>query len=330
MAEKGAYIAELPRQGVVTLQALVKEKEIRPKRTGGTYLLLKLGDRTGEIHAKVWENPEQISSRLDREDVVKVRGTVERYNDRPQLIIQRIRRCEAGEFEEEDFCPSSKQNPYAMWEQLQAHVAGVANPYLRALLDFVLGDPALAASLKAAPGAMSIHHCFRGGLLEHVLSLCCLAERLAEHYPRLDRDLLITGAVLHDIGKTEELGTKGGFRYTNKGQLVGHVALGLEILNQYITQVPEFPVELKSLIQHLMISHHGEIENGALREPMFPEAIALHYLDVLDARLEQAWRLIDQTPASEEWTAYVPSLRRSLYRRCITQQERVAETAGAA
>ncbi|MHB8413225.1 MAG: 3'-5' exoribonuclease YhaM family protein [Candidatus Acidiferrales bacterium] len=330
MAEKGAYIAELPREGVVTLQALVKDKEIRPKRTGGTYLLLKLGDRTGEIDAKVWENPEEISSLFDREDVVKVRGTVERYNDRPQLIIQRIRRCEADEFEEEDFCPSSKQNPGAMWEQLQVHVAGVANPYLRALLDFVLGDPALAESLKAAPGAMSIHHCFREGLLEHVLSLCCLTEKVAEHYPRLDRDLLIAGAVLHDIGKTEELGTKGGFRYTNKGQLVGHVALGLEILNQYIAQVPEFPAELKSLIQHLVISHHGEIENGALREPMFPEAIALHYLDVLDARLEQAWRLIDQTTASEEWTAYVPSLRRPLYRGCITQQERVAETASAA
>lgn len=330
MAEKGAYIAELPRDGVVTLQALVKEKEIRPKRTGGTYLLLKLGDRTGEIDAKVWENPEEISALFDRENVVKVRGTVERYNDRPQLIVQRIRRCGASEFEEEDFCPSSKQNPDAMWKQLQVHVASVANPYLRALLDSVLGDPALAGSLKAAPGAMSIHHCFRGGLLEHVVSLCCLAEKLAEHYPRLDRDLLIAGAILHDIGKIEELGTTAGFRYTNRGQLIGHIALGLEIVNQYITQVPEFPAELKSLIQHLVISHHGEIENGALREPMFPEAMALHYLDGLDARLEQAWRLLDQTPAREEWTAYVPSLKRPLYRRCITQQERVVATASAA
>ena len=145
-------------------------------------------------------------------------------------------------------------------------------------------------------------------------SVCHLAEKVIEHYPRLNRDWLIAGAILHDIGKVEELGTSRRLGYTTRGQLVGHVALGLEILERHVARVEGFPVEIKNMLQHFMVSHHGEMDKGALRRPASPEAIVLHYLD--DARLEQAWRLIDQGPAAEEWTAYVPSLERQLYRWC--------------
>jgi len=141
-------------------------------------------------------------------------------------------------------------------------------------------------------------------------------EVLVQKYPRLNRDWLIAGAVLHDIGKVEELGTSRRLGYTTRGQLVGHVALGLEILERHVVRLEGFPIEIKTMLQHLIVSHHGEIEKGALRAPMFPEALALSIADLLDARLEQAWRLIDQAPAGEEWTAYVPSLERQLYRWC--------------
>ncbi len=245
---------------------------------------------------------------------MKVRGTVELYNGRPQLIVQRIRRCEAGEFQEADFCAASLRNPEEMFTALTSFAESVLNEHVRALLRSVLGDPAIAAALKVAPAAIRIHHACRGGLLEHVLSLCELAEVLVQKYSRLNRDWLIAGAVLHDIGKVEELGSSRRLAYTTRGQLVGHVALGLEILERHVTRLPDFPIELKSMLQHLIVSHHGEIENGALRVPAFPEAFTLFAMDLLDARLEQAWRLIDQGGAGEEWTPYVPSLQCHLFR----------------
>jgi 3'-5' exoribonuclease len=182
-------------------------------------------------------------------------------------------------------------------------------------------DPAIAPALKVAPAAMRLHHAYRAGLLDHSLSLCQMVEMLVQKYPRLNRDWLVAGAILHDIGKVEELGTSRRLGYTTRGQLVGQVALGLEILERHVSRLPGFPVEVKSLLQHLIVSHHGEIEKGALRAPMFPEGLALWLVDLLDARLEQAWRLIDQGPAGEEWTAYVPSLERQLYRWCPLEAE---------
>jgi 3'-5' exoribonuclease len=321
MAEKGLFIEALPQDGLVTFLALVKDKGLRPKRAGGWYLYLLLSDRTGDLEAKAWDSPQQTAALFERDDIVKVRGTIELYNDRPQLIVQRIRRCEEGEFQEVDFCPASARDPEEMFRELQGFVDSVGNDHLRALLQSVLTDPLVATAIKVAPGGMRLHHPCRGGLLDHVTSLCNLAEKVIEHYPRLHRDWLIAGAVLHDIGKVEELGTSRRLGYTTRGQLVGHVGLGLEILERHVARFEGFPVEIKSMLQHLIVSHHGEIDKGALRRPASPEAMVLHYLDEVDARLEQAWRLIDQGPVGEEWTAYVPSLERQLYRWCPLSEE---------
>jgi len=333
MAEKGFFIAALPPNGVVTFLALVREKQMKPKRNGGVYLHLVLADRTGDLDAKVWDAPETTSSLFERDDIVKVRGTIELYNDRPQLIVQRIRRCEDGEFQEADFCPTSARDPEEMFVELRGFAESVVNEHVRALLQSILAaddddddDPAITTALKVAPAAMKLHHAYRSGLIEHVLSLCHLAEALAQRYPRLNRDWLVAGAILHDIGKVEELGTSRRLGYTTRGQLVGHVALGLEILERHASRLPSFPVEVKTMLQHLIVSHHGEIANGALRAPMFPEALALWIADLLDARLEQAWRLIDQGPAGEEWTAYVPSLERQFYRGCPLEANQTLES----
>lgn len=319
MADKGLFIANLPREGVVTLLALVREKELKPKRNGGVYLHLLLADRTGEVDAKAWDGPQETAALFERDDIVKVRGTIELYNDRPQLIVQRIRRCEDGEFQEADFCPASARDPEEMFVELRGFVDSIANEHIRVLLRSVLDDPSVAPAFKIAPAAMRLHHAFRGGLLTHSLSLCALAGAIVSKYPRLNRDWLIAGAVLHDVGKIEELGTSRRLGYTTRGQLVGHVALGLEILERHVSRMPGFPVEVKTVLQHLIVSHHGEIEKGALRAPMFPEALALSIMDLLDARLEQAWRVIDQGPPSEDWTVYVPSLERQLYRSCVVE-----------
>jgi 3'-5' exoribonuclease len=161
---------------------------------------------------------------------------------------------------------------------------------------------------------MRVHHAFRSGLLEHTVSLCGLTEAVVRRYPRLNRDLLIAGAILHDIGKVEELEVSRRLGYTTRGQLVGHVVLGLEILERHTARLQGFPVELKSVLQHLIVSHHGELDKGALKQSMLPEALAVSIMDLLDARLEQAWTLVDQASKGEEWTVYAPSLGRQLYR----------------
>ena len=314
MADKGFFIAALPRDGVVTFLALVREKELKPKRNGGVYLHLVLADRTGELDAKVWDCPQETAALFERDDIVKVRGTIELYNDRPQLIVQRVRRCEDGEFQEADFCPASTRDPEEMLAELRRFVESVVDGNLRMLLVSILEDPDVAAPLKVAPAAIRVHHAFRSGLLEHTVSLCGLTEAIVRHYPRLNRDLLIVGAILHDIGKVEELEVSRRLGYTTRGQLVGHVTLGLEILERHTARLQEFPVELKSMLQHLIVSHHGELDKGALKQPMLPEALAVSIMDLLDARLEQAWMLIDQAPEDAEWTIYAPSLGRQLYR----------------
>src|SRR6516162_11472928 len=161
MAEKGLFIEALPRDGVVTFLALVKEKELRPKRTGGWYLYLLLSDRTGELQAKAWDQPQQTAALFERDDIVKVRGAVELYNDHPQLIVQRIRRCEDGEFQEADFCPASARDPEEMFAELQNFAESVANENVRALLQSILADPDIASPLKVAPAAMKLHHAYR-------------------------------------------------------------------------------------------------------------------------------------------------------------------------
>jgi 3'-5' exoribonuclease len=323
MQEKGYQLNALPATGEVTFLALAVEKELKPKRAGGLFLHVKLADRTGELDAKAWDCPEEVSQTFAPGDVVKVRGTLERYNDRPQLIIGRIRRCVDGEYDERDYWPASTRDPEEMYGQLLAFIEMVGRDALRTLLRSIVSDPAVAPKLKVAPAAMKVHHAFRSGLLEHITSLCDLAVMLSGKYERLDLDLLIAGAILHDLAKVECLETVGvGFAYTREGLLVDHVGLGLLMLERHCNLVGDFPAELKAVLQHLVISHHGDLDKGALRLPMLPEAQALHFMDMLDARMEQMFRLINQDTGTGEFTAYVPSLSRQLFRGLSEQEEK--------
>lgn len=315
MESKGIYLNELPQSGEVTLQAVVVEKELRPKRNGGSFLSLRFADRGGELDGKVWDNPETVAQSFECDEVVKVRGTIEHYNDKPQLVVSRIRRCQPQEYDPADFYPASARDPEEMLGELHGFIAMIQDEPLRVLLQSIASDVAMAERLKSAPAALKIHHAFRGGLLEHILSLCNLSVALSAHYPRLKLDWLIAGAILHDLGKLDTLEPCGvRFNYTTRGQLVEHITLGLEVLERFVAAMPGFPLRLKTILQHFIVSHHGDLDKGALRRPMFPEALALSLLDLMDARFEQVFRLIDSAEPSEEFTAYVPSLERQLFR----------------
>jgi 3'-5' exoribonuclease len=322
---KSPYVGTLVPNEIVTAQFLVLTKEIRQKKTGEPYLTLHLADRTGEIEAKMWDNVTEVMDEFDRDDFVKVKGLVQVYQNRSQFTVHRIRRVEDHEIEFADFFPCSERDSDEMVAELQATIAGIGNPHLRALLEAVFGDPNIAARFRTAPAAKNIHHACRGGLLEHVLSLCKLARLTASHYKTVDLDLLLTGAILHDIGKIEELSYERSFSYSSEGQLLGHIIIGLRIVGEKFAQVPEFPVKLRTLIEHMIISHHGELAFGSPKVPVFEEALLLHHLDNLDSKMEAMKQAIKRDNlVDNEFTGWISSLERSLLRKDRYMKETVA------
>ena len=278
---KSCCLTSNPAAGEITFLGAVVNKEIRPKRNGGSYLSLRLADRSAEL--------------------------AQRSGTAPKLSRNCFRRLMS--------CLHPVEIRKRMFGELQAFVAMIRNDALRQLIDSIVNDAAISGRLRTAPAALKIHHAFRAGLLEHIVSLCSLAVALTAHYQRLNLDWLIAGAVLHDLGKIDTLTSTGvRFDYTTRGQLIEHVTLGLEILDRHVSRLPAFPLELKTVLQHLIVSHHGDLDKGALRRPMLPEALALSILDLLDARMEQVFRTIDSSPDREEFTPYVPSLERQLFR----------------
>jgi 3'-5' exoribonuclease len=322
MENKGFYLNALPSSGEVTLLAALTEKELRPKRSGGVYLHLKLADRTGEIDGKAWDRPEEIARTVDCNAVVKIRGNIEAYNGRPQLVVSRIRNCRADEYDSADFYPASARDPDEMYGQLLAYIELVSEAGVRELLRGIVTDGDIAAKLKITPAALKIHHAWRSGLLEHIVSMCEYAVLLSGKEQRLNLDWLIAGSILHDIGKIDTLELQGvRFSYTTAGQLLEHIALGLGLLERFASRFPGLTAESTAMLQHLVVSHHGDPDKGALRRPMTPEAIALSILDLLDARLEQAYSVLAQTPHDQEFSPYVPSLERQLFRGMTPRKE---------
>lgn len=312
---KDLFVADLQANQPITTTFLVKSKEVKSKKTGEPYLALTLGDRSGELDAKMWDNVEEVESTFDRDDFIKVKGLIQIYRNRPQLTIHKLRPCQDGEVDVADYFPKTTKDVDVMFEELLGIVDGIETRPLRELLMSLLMDEELAAQFKQAPAAKSLHHAWLGGLLEHTLSLCKLCKLVVQNYQGINLDLLLTGAVVHDIGKTQELAYTRSFSYTNEGQLLGHMILELEIVNQKIAEIEDFPRELKTLIQHLIISHHGEYEFGSPKLPMFPEALILHCLDNLDSKIEAMQMILRTDPNVEgSWTSYNTMFGRPLFK----------------
>lgn len=311
---KTICVAELVPEQVITCFFLVWDKEVRTgQQSGKAYLRLSLGDRTGVIEARMWEGFEESAATFGRDDFVKVQGRVEQYRGRNQVIIEKVRRARDGEVRPEDFLPRTSEDIEQLYSRLCEFVAAIRNPWLHRLVAGVVEDPQIAPRLKRAPAAKSMHHAYIGGLLEHVVSLCGLCRVAAGHYPEVDADLLLAGAVLHDIGKLDELTYERSFDYSTEGQLLGHILMEYEQLSKRMDAIDGFPKELKTLLQHMLASHHGRYEFGSPRLPMFREAVLLHYLDDLDSKMAAMRRALE-TSSDGDWTAYSGALERKLLR----------------
>jgi 3'-5' exoribonuclease len=312
---KTHYICDLQDgQGIATL-FLVREKEIRTSsRSGKSWLELDLVDRTGRISAKMWDNFAVIAVTFERDDVVHVRGRVKLYNGQKELMLEQIIPAVERDYDLADFLAHTKYDVEKLYADLRAAIAAMKNPWLKRLLASVVDDPEIAPKLKRAPAAMTMHHAFIGGLLEHIVSLIGLGRAVAEHYRELDADLLLAGIVLHDIGKIDELCYGRGIDYTTQGRLLGHITIGAAMVRERIRAIPNFPAQLAILVEHLILSHHGSYEFGSPSLPQTREAVALHFLDDMDSKMGAIRATLDSAEGNADWTARNPSLRRSLLR----------------
>jgi 3'-5' exoribonuclease len=310
---KSFYVSSLQDGQAVTSLFLVREKEIRTSpRTGSSWLQLELSDRTGTISAKMWENFTAIVSTFERDDVVQIRGRVKLYNGQKELTLETVIPTAEHDYELVDFLPHTKHDVEELYSKLRAAVAQMSNPYLQQLLTSFVADPAIAPKLKRAPAAMTMHHAFIGGLLEHIVSLIGLARAVSSHYPELDADLLLTGVVLHDIGKIDELRYARGIEYSTEGRLLGHIMLGAGMVRDRIKAILGFPPQLAVLVEHLILSHHGTHEFGSPALPQVREAVALNFIDDLDSKMAAMGATIDSLSGDDQWTGRNPSLRRAL------------------
>jgi len=314
---KSQFISALADGQIVTSLFLVREKEIRTSpRTGKSWLELSLADRTGTIPAKMWDNFAALAPTFERDDVIQIRGRVKLYNGQKEVTLEQIIPAAERDYDLGDFLPHTKYDVEKLYGDLRAAISGMKNPWLKQLLSSVVDDPAIAPRLKRAPAAMTMHHAYLGGLLEHVVSLIGLAAAVSAHYPELDADLLLSGVVLHDVGKIDELRYARGIDYSDAGRLLGHITIGVGIVRDKCKAITDFPAPLAVLVEHLILSHHGSHEFGSPSLPQIPEAVALNFIDDIDSKMAGMRATLESGSGAMAslWTDRNPSLRRSLLR----------------
>lgn len=309
---KKTFIADLKPGQPLNASFLVQNRERKVARNGSAYLDIDFKDSTGSLRAKLWDC-DRLRTLIEIDDIVQVVGTVEVYQGAPQITVREISKLPDCDVDLLDYLPRTRKDPEQMFSVLMDRVSGLPENPVRSLLLSVLEDPVIAEKYKLAPAATAMHHAFLGGLLEHVTSLCELADLLANHYPWLNRDLMLAGIILHDIGKIEELSFNRSFRYSTRGQLLGHITIGMEIVGEKMRAIPDFPPRLKDQIEHMILSHHGKLEFGSPKEPMFPEALAVHSLDEMDSKLESMRAQYEaEKDLDGDWTSRNLSLGRRL------------------
>ncbi len=312
---KDFFLSDCPRfeNKIITSSFVVTSKQVKPKKTGEPYLALTLADRCGQVEAKMWDNVEDAIDAFEQDDFLKVKGLLNKYKNRFQITIHKVRRLADSEVDFGDYLPKTTKDIDELWRTLADFVSSFQDAHLRPLVQAFMADPQIAAAYCSAPAAKTLHHAYIGGLLDHVVSLFRSCDLISRNYPQINRDLLLTGAFLHDIGKIHELSYNRSFSYTSRGQLLGHMIIELEMLQAKVEMVPGFPAELKTLLEHLIISHHGHYEFGSPKLPMFPEALMLHYLDDLDSKMESMRAHFERESENDSsWTSYNSSLGRTL------------------
>ena len=312
---KGICIKEIGENASVDGLFLVKSMNRAETRTGSPYLSLTVMDATGEMAGRVWENADQLITACPAGGVVRLSGQAQSFKNVLQLKINNLTAIPAEDVDLSEFLPSTTGDINSMTVELRKIAKSIDNPFLRELLLAFFQNRSFMEEFKKAPAAKNMHHAYLGGLLEHTLAVARLAESTSQLYPTIDHSLLIAGAMLHDIGKVEEFSvTSHPFDYTNSGRLMGHLVLGVEMIQKRIDTIPHFPEELAVRVKHLILSHHGRHEFGSPAVPMMLEAFVLNFLDDLDSKINYVNRLSDQAQQEGyQWTDYQRVMERFLY-----------------
>lgn len=297
-------VADIRDREKVSGHFLVQQKQVPLNKNGKPYLALTLMDRSGQIEARMWDNVEQFSNSFESGDVVELEGTAVSYQGKVQLKVNHIGRLDKAKVNMAEFLPTTSRDRDEMLGRMRRLLESISRPELRRMLLDIIDQPAVRRGFFLAPAAKSIHHAWVGGLLEHTLQVMEICEAMAAFYPgRLNRDLLLAGAFLHDIGKIRELSLEAGFDYTDEGRLLGHIVLGAEMVSEFAARHPEIGTGTEMKLVHLVLSHHGSFEFGSPRRPKIPEAFVLHYLDEMDSKL-QAFFDIARQEAGKRWSSY--------------------------
>ena len=299
------FINQLSKGQTVESQFLVKEKLLAKTKAGVPYLSIRLADRTGEAEGRIWDNALDFVSLFERDDFVKVKAEVDEFQGMLQLRIFKLRKSAESEVQLEDYLPKTSKDIESMFIDLKTIASGVHRPFLKKLLEAFFQDEQWAEKFKRVPAAKAVHHVFLGGLLEHTLSVVQLVLLIGPRYPGIDQDLLLTGAIFHDMGKIAELSFERAFDYTDPGRLLGHIILTVEMIDEKMRTIPDFPENLALLLKHLILSHHGEYEFGSPKLPMTLEAVLLHHIDDMDAKMNAVLAWIEKEKSNpSRWTSY--------------------------
>ncbi|WP_270268685.1 3'-5' exoribonuclease YhaM family protein [Enterocloster clostridioformis] len=284
---------------------LCKNKQIALTKNGKEYGNLVMQDKTGTIDAKIWDLGSPGVGEFETMDYVRVEADVTLFQNSFQLNVRRIRRAQEGEYVEADYLPMSKKDIKKMYEELLGYIRSVKNPYLQKLLcGYFVENAAFAKAFQFHSAAKTVHHGFVGGLLEHTLSVTKLCDYYAGYYPMINRDLLLTAAIFHDIGKTRELSRFPENDYTDDGQLLGHIIIGTEMVGESIRSIPGFPEKLATELKHCILAHHGELEYGSPKKPALLEALALNFADNTDAKMETMIEVLQSGGENKGWLGY--------------------------
>jgi 3'-5' exoribonuclease len=301
---------------LVTSYFVLSSLQVREKKQGGQFLSLTLSDKTGTMSATMWEDFAEAAAVCTEGCYVKVNGRISKYQGKFQITLQKLRLAADSEVDPVDYQPATRFDVDEMWAELRGYVEVFSNADLRRLVFAFLDDEEIGSAFQAAPAAKRLHHAWLGGLLEHVLTLVRVCVATVPFYPEVDRDLLVTGAILHDIGKIRELQWRSSFSYTLEGQLIGHISIAQGMLREKVQALAPFPEKLRVLVEHMILSHHGKYEFGSPKLPMTPEAILLSALDDLEAKMQAVRNEFAAAAASgkgaDEVTDWVRSMDRPL------------------
>jgi 3'-5' exoribonuclease len=320
------WINEMKEEDRVRGLYLVKIKKVGTTKNGDPFLSITLGDRTGEVEARLWDKVDALSPLFSEGDVIQVEGQTSAYRNQIQVTLTDIKVPNIRMADPDLFLESSPNDVTEMMGALRGVLQKIESRYIKSLVERFLSDRRFIQSFKRAPAAKNFHHNYLGGLLEHTLSVCQLCRYVIEHYPELDKDLMLSGGFLHDIGKTKELRFDRAIDYTDEGRLLGHVVLGIGMVDEKLADMKDFPQELAVRLKHLIISHHGQFEFGSPKRPKFLEAFALHLIDDLDAKMNGLRRFMEKDRIEGDWTGFNRLFDRYFLKGRIPEREKNGES----